>query len=165
MSHQMNVLVDVIDNTPHARIADFGIAIVTKNPDSVRPATYQNIHTPAWSAPEVMRGENPSKESDVYSFAMIMLEVLCGRSVIRMALAYRYFALMQVLSGQAPFNELKSNYLIVMAVWEGKRPPRPAHPSCTDGLWRLIQRCWGQDPQLRPEIPEVSQTISSVSTG
>ena len=75
MSHQMNILVDVVDGTPHARIADFGIASVTKNPDSIRPATYQNIHTPTWSAPEVMRGENPSKESDVYSFAMIMTEV------------------------------------------------------------------------------------------
>ena len=76
----MNILVEVVDNIPHARIADFGIAIVTKNPDSMRPDTHQNVHTPAWSAPEVMRGENPSKESDVYSFAMIMLEVLRGRS-------------------------------------------------------------------------------------
>ena len=71
--------------------------------------------------------------------------------------------LMQVLSGQAPFSELKSNYMIVVAVWEGKRPPRPMHPSCTDSLWKLIQRCWDQDPQLRPEIPEVSKAISSVS--
>ena len=43
----------------------------------------------------------------------------------------------------------------------GERPPRPAHPSCTDDLWTLIQRCWDQDPQLRPEIPEVLQTLSS----
>ena len=157
----MNVLVDVINGTPHARIADFGIAIVTKNLDSMRPATYQNIHTPAWSAPEVMRGENPSKESDVYSFAMIMHEVLCGRSEICMALAYHCSALTQVLSGQAPFDELKSNYMIVMAVWEGKRPPRPAHPTCTDSLWALIQRCWDQDSGSRPEIPEVLQTLSS----
>ena len=71
----MNVLVDLVDGAPHALIADFGIAIVTKNLDSARPATYQSHHTPTWSAPEVLRGENPSKESDVYSFAMIMVEV------------------------------------------------------------------------------------------
>ena len=75
MSYQVNILVDVVDGVPHARIADFGIATVTKNLDSIRPATHQNIHTPTWSAPEIMRGENPSKESDVYSFAMIMTEV------------------------------------------------------------------------------------------
>ena len=71
----MNILVDVVDNTPHVRIADFGIAIVTKNLDSMRPATYQNIHSPTWSAPEILHGENPTKESDVYSFAMVMVEV------------------------------------------------------------------------------------------
>ena len=71
----MNILVEIVEDAPHARIADFGIAIVTKNLDSARPATYQGHHTPTWSAPEVLSGENPSKESDVYSFGMIMVEV------------------------------------------------------------------------------------------
>ena len=66
---------EVVEDTPRALIADFGIATVTKNLDSIRPATHQNIHTPRWSAPEVLREENPSKESDVYSFAMLTIEV------------------------------------------------------------------------------------------
>ena len=74
-THQMNILVDIVDNIPHARIADFGIAIVTKNPDSIRPATRQDAHTPRWSAPEIFLGQNPTKESDVYSFAMVTIEV------------------------------------------------------------------------------------------
>jgi serine/threonine protein kinase len=73
--HQMNILVDVVDDIPHARIADFGIAIVTKNVDSIRPDTRQEVHTPRWSAPEIYLGQNPSKESDVYSFAMVVIEV------------------------------------------------------------------------------------------
>jgi serine/threonine protein kinase len=72
---QMNILVDVVDNVPHARIADFGITIVTKNLDSIRAETPQNVHTPRWSAPEIFRKQNPSKESDVYSFAMVTIEV------------------------------------------------------------------------------------------
>ena len=77
-----------MDNgVPHARIADFGIAIVTKNLDSIRPATRQNIHTPLWSAPEVLRGENPGKESDVYSFAMITVEVRRGWFAMRAGFA------------------------------------------------------------------------------
>ena len=71
----MNVLVDVVDNVPHACIVDFGIAIVTKNLDSIRPATRQGAHTPQWSAPEIFLGQNPSEESDIYSFAMVMIEV------------------------------------------------------------------------------------------
>ena len=70
----------------------------------------------------------------------------------------------QALSGQVPFSSEKTNWTVAPAVLGGKRPTRPAHPSCTDGLWALIQRCWAQDPQLRPEIHEVSQNFSSIST-
>ena len=75
--HQLNILVGVVDDIPHARIADFGIAIVTKNLDSLRTATHQNTHTPQWSAPEIFLGQNPSHASDVYSFAMVTIEVRC----------------------------------------------------------------------------------------
>ena len=68
----------------------------------------------------------------------------------------------QVLTGNAPFSGLKTNWIVVQAALRGDRPSRPEHPSCTDGLWALIQRCWDQDPCLRPEIPEVSQTVSLV---
>ena len=79
-THQMNILVDVVDNIPHARIADFGIAIVTKNMNSIRPPTRQEGHTPRWSAPEILHEQNPSKESDIYSFAMVTIEVYRERS-------------------------------------------------------------------------------------
>ena len=72
------MLVDVVDNTPRACSADFGIAIVERNTDSIRPATYQGNHSPRWSAPEILFGQNPTKETDVYSFAMTVIEVQCG---------------------------------------------------------------------------------------
>ena len=70
----------------------------------------------------------------------------------------------QVLTGEIPFSSEKTNWTVVQAVFRGDRPSRPEHHSCTDGLWALIQRCWDHDPQLRPEIAEVSQIFSSVST-
>ena len=70
----------------------------------------------------------------------------------------------QVLTGEVPFSSEKTNWMVVQAVLTGGRPSRPEHRSCTDDLWALIQRCWDQDPGLRPEILEVSQTFSSVST-
>ena len=82
-THQTNVLVELIDNIPHARIADFGVTIVTKNLDSVRAETRQDVHSPRWSAPEIIREQNPSKASDVYSFAMVMIEVHLEWSEIR----------------------------------------------------------------------------------
>ena len=70
----------------------------------------------------------------------------------------------QVLTGEAPFSSEKTNWTVVQAVFRGDRPSRPAHRSCTDDLWALIQRCWDHEPHLRPDILEVSQTFSSVST-
>ena len=70
----------------------------------------------------------------------------------------------QVLTGEVPFSSEKTNWKVSQAVLRGDRPSRPVHPSCTDGLWALTQRCWDQDPGSRPDILEVSQIFSSVST-
>ena len=70
----------------------------------------------------------------------------------------------QVLTGEVPFSSEKTNWTVLQAVFRGDRPPRPVHSSCTDGLWALTQRCWDQDPGMRPDILEVSQTFSSIST-
>ena len=75
ISHKPNILVGVDTNPPRARIADFGITIVTRNLNSRRAVTRQNMYNPLWSAPEVLNGENPRKESDIYSFSMVMFEV------------------------------------------------------------------------------------------
>jgi len=68
---QPNVLVD---NSGQARIADFGLATVTQNLDSMRTASCQHGHTPRWTAPEVLNGGKSSKETDIFSFAMVMIE-------------------------------------------------------------------------------------------
>ena len=44
------------------------------------PPTRQEAHTPRWSAPEILHEQNPSKESDIYSFAMVTIEVYRERS-------------------------------------------------------------------------------------
>ena len=75
---KFNILVNIIANTPRACLADFDVTIVAKNLNSRRPPTQNNICNALWSAPEVLRGDNPSKESDIYAFAMVMVEVLRG---------------------------------------------------------------------------------------
>ena len=71
-ANQVNVLVD---GSGHARIADFGLAKVTYNPESVLVTTDQSNNTPRWTAPEVLRGERCTREADIFSFAMVMIEV------------------------------------------------------------------------------------------
>ena len=77
-----------MDDSGQPRIADFGFAAVTLNPDSVaRSPTLDQGHTPRWTAPEILRGEECSQEGDIFSFAMVMVEVRHGRSVIGAVLA------------------------------------------------------------------------------
>ena len=70
---QPNILVD---DTGHARITDFGLATVTKNLDSIRSLSEDHGHTARWTAPEILNEQGTySKEADVFSFAMVIIEV------------------------------------------------------------------------------------------
>ena len=65
-----------MDDTNHARLTDFGVATVTQNLDSIRSPSDDRGHTPRWTAPEILKEEGAySKEADVFSFAMVMIEV------------------------------------------------------------------------------------------
>ena len=68
---QLNILVD---DSGHARLADFGFATVTQNLDSVQSAQSHRGHTVQWAAPEILDGRRHSKEADVFAFAMVMIE-------------------------------------------------------------------------------------------
>ena len=65
-----------MDIAGHARIADPGIAVATQNLDSIRDASEEDVHSARWIAPEILDGrETYSKEADVFSFAMVTIEV------------------------------------------------------------------------------------------
>ncbi|KAF9644146.1 kinase-like protein [Thelephora ganbajun] len=122
----------LVDDSGHARIVDFGFAIVTRNLDSMSSASHHNGYTPRWTAPEVLDGEPHSKEGDIFSFAMVMIEVF---------------------TGAVPFSDT-SSFVAISSIMQGKRPSRPTHPTFTENLWSLMQRCWGHDPRSRPEVSE-----------
>ena len=71
-SGQPNILVD---NSGNPRIADFGLATVTQNLDPMGGTSRQLGCTPRWAAPEVLNEDRYSKEADIFSFAMVMIEV------------------------------------------------------------------------------------------
>ena len=73
---QSNILVDAIG---HARIADFGLAVVTQDLDSIRGASSEPNYSTRWIAPEILSYQGTySKEADIFSFAGVAIEVRCG---------------------------------------------------------------------------------------
>lgn len=67
-----NVLID--RNTGRAMLADFGIAADIESADSA-----PLIGTPAYLAPELIHGEAPSPQSDLYALGVVTWTMLTGR--------------------------------------------------------------------------------------
>ena len=69
----------------------------------------------------------------------------------------------QIFSGKAPWWEYKHLIPLLMDVKEGKRPRRPSQPDApllSDGLWKVIERCWAQDPATRLNTREIALLLS-----
>ena len=99
-----------MDSFGNALIADFGLATVTQNLDSIRSGTCQRGHTIRWTAPELLNEGTYSKETDIFSFAMVMIEVCDSRPIPRrvwptvVSYQYRYsLAQFRLVAVQPPW--------------------------------------------------------------
>ena len=72
---QPNILVDT---TGRARITDIGLAMVTRDLGSIRSGSVEHGHSARWIASEILADRGTySKEGDIFSFAMVIIEVRC----------------------------------------------------------------------------------------
>ena len=69
-----------MDVTGHALITDFGLVTVTRNLNLIRDASAEYGDGARWIAPEILDNRGAySKEADVFSFAMVTIEVRSGK--------------------------------------------------------------------------------------
>ena len=85
----------LIDNNGRACLAGFSPLMIIPDElitssDSPSGATLW-VGSMRWSAPEVLKGQAPSKKTDIYSFAMVMIEVRRRRSTICQFLFTAFF--------------------------------------------------------------------------
>jgi serine/threonine protein kinase len=116
----------LVDENMNVKVADFGFARIKEE-----NATMTRCGTPCWTAPEIIRGEKYSEKADMFSFGIIMWEVLTRK---------------QPFAGR--------NFMgVSLDVLEGRRPAIPA--DCAPAFKKIMKRCWHADAAKRPAMDEV----------
>ena len=151
--------------------------IFTTEPDVLygedQHGTYESQGTP-----------NFTKETDVFAFSMLALEVSNLpyvwiivvlseplREVIDLPVYYVMLSnhcltthlcnFSQILTGKLPFFYFRRDTTVVAFVQDGKRPERSrCLPAVfTDPLWALLENCWDQAPERRPSIGSIVEHL------
>lgn len=109
------------------KICDFGTAC------DIQTHMTNNKGSAAWMAPEVFEGSNYSEKCDVFSWGIILWEVITRRK---------------------PFDEIGGPaFRIMWAVHRGTRPP--LIKNLPKPIESLMTRCWSKDPSQRPSMEEI----------
>ena len=149
----------MVDESGNPRITDFGVTVIARNPHSLRSTLDEDGHTARWCAPEILTsGQAASKESDLFSFGMVIVEVGDDQSIP----CQPSYPLMKVFTGKAPFVG-STTPVVIASIMNGKRPERPNHASFTDDLWELTQQCWETAPSDRPNAEQVLEVLKKLS--
>lgn len=121
----LNILLDSYNN---ACVADFGLSGRFKDDKEL----IGNAGTPNYTAPEILARIHYGPKVDVYSYGMVLWEMLLRR---------------------VPFNDLQSDQIYDHVVTCNWRLPIPQETP--EGLKKLITQCWSKNPKERPTFPQI----------
>ncbi len=66
------------------------------------------------------------------------------------------------MTGQLPFFKMTAETAVVIAVSRGQVPNRKSYPELheEDPFWPLLNKCWNTEPEERPDMKELYETVS-----
>ncbi|QRV91868.1 Tyrosine kinase specific for activated [Ceratobasidium sp. AG-Ba] len=137
----------VMDQDGTIKLTDFGLSIMDE-------AVFQFSQTDPgggttrWMAPELF-GDGPqrSRETDIYAMGMTILEII---------------------TGDVPFREIKSGHSIIWAVRQERRTPQVPeleHNSASGQdmiLLGVLKWCWKYNPAERPTARQVAYMLQGL---
>ncbi|KAI7750097.1 hypothetical protein M8C21_007018, partial [Ambrosia artemisiifolia] len=134
-----NVLL-VNSNADHLKVGDFGLSklIRVQNSHDIYKMTGET-GSYRYMAPEVFKHRKYDKKVDVFSFAMILYEMI---------------------EGEPPFSNLEA-YEAAKHVAEGHRPIFKSK-GYTPELKELIENCWAADMSKRPSFLEILKRLEKI---
>jgi hypothetical protein len=69
----------------------------------------------------------------------------------------------EVITGQIPYSEFRSEPMVVLAVIQGTTPKRPAeimrNAKFGQKRWDMLLKCWQKDPDSRPKAWEIRDMV------
>ncbi|TDL14976.1 kinase-like protein [Rickenella mellea] len=120
-------------------ISDFGSSQLWRGDDDIH--FVEGMGTTRWMSPEYIISGRPTIYSDMYAFGMVILEVI---------------------SGDIPFCDVKRDSEVALKVMKGERPERPKKTEgngIIDNLWPISERCWDHCSKLRPTTHDLVQEL------
>ncbi|XP_040946925.1 serine/threonine-protein kinase STY46 isoform X4 [Gossypium hirsutum] len=126
----------LMDENEVVKVADFGVARVKAQSGVMTAET----GTYRWMAPEVIEHKPYDHKADVFSFGIVLWELLTGK---------------------LPYACLTPLQAAVGVVQKGLRPtiPKNTNPK----LAELLERCWQLDPTLRPDFSEIIDILRQIA--
>jgi len=126
----------LIDEHNTVKVTDFGLADWLQHGAQLKEVRPKG--SPIYMAPEVMCRNNLSPKVDVYSFGIMLWEII---------------------KKEAAFAHHKDYAKFSRAVIEGERPSvEGLHPAVTE----FLQSCWAKDPINRPDFPTICNKLDDL---
>lgn len=109
-------------------------------PELIAAESDEDYEGDAFEALENQAPPSLTKETDIFAFSMVVLEILTGK---------------------IPFFYLKQDTTVIALMQDGRRPDRSrCLPTVfTDPMWKLLVDCWHSDPKRRPSMATVVERL------
>ncbi|KAF9443075.1 kinase-like protein [Macrolepiota fuliginosa MF-IS2] len=136
----------LVSDDGRALLADFGLSTLAMTTAGVT-STAAAGRTTAFTAPELIDDVDgdkpPTKESDVWSFGCLCLEVF---------------------TGNPPFYRCRRDVHVMRALQMGEKPnqPRVGDDVCSileDWVWDMMAECWETDPRERSTLMQIRHVL------
>eukprot|EP00884_Botryococcus_braunii_P016251 jgi/Botrbrau1/3309/Bobra.0048s0006.1 len=120
------------------KLADFGVSRILDLEQQTHVVT-QNYGTATFMPPEILKSGHLSTAADIYSFGMVMY---------------------QLLTRQMPFQGMAIGQVFWAVAVNDQRPDVPL--SCPQAYRELMTSCWATEPAARPAFAEVWRTLQAM---
>ena len=123
-------------DTPQCKITDFGLARNASSENELLTGMAGTFH---WMAPEILENQPYTFKADVYSFGIVMWEILAR---------------------EPPFADYPPHKIIYNVINYKERPPlSKIAKECPEPLQYIMRACWDHDPTKRPPFEHVIQAL------